>query len=155
MKLNFESINQLGYVVKNAAKMAEKYQNLFGVNPAVVFESEVTDAREGLDGKAIPSYKVRFALVTLGELQLEFIQVLEGTPQLYTDFLEQNGEGLHHIGVNVPNLSKSVEVAVSDGYTVLWSGQIYSVPFAYLDSNNQLGTILELIEIPPLKPLGT
>ena len=155
MNLNFEGINQLGYVVKNAAETAEKYQSLFDANPAVVFASEVTDAREGLDGTAIPPYKVRFALITLGGLQLEFIQVLEGTPKLYTEFLERSGEGLHHIGVNVPDLKAVVDIASTMGFSVLWSGQIYSVPFAYLDTQGQLGTIVELIEIRPPKPLGT
>ena len=155
MNLNFEGINQLGYVVKNAAETAEKYQSLFDANPAVVFASEVTDAREGLDGTAIPPYKVRFALITLGGLQLEFIQVLEGTPKLYTDFLNRCGEGLHHIGINVPDLQAAVDAALASGFTVLWSGQIFSVPFAYLDTQDQLGTILELIEIRPPKPLGT
>ncbi|MDO8124328.1 MAG: VOC family protein [Candidatus Hermodarchaeota archaeon] len=154
MNLNFEGINQLGYVVKNAAETAEKYQSLFGANPAVVFESEVTNAREGLDGKAIPSYRVRFALVTLGELQLEFIQVLEGAPRLYTDFLDRCGEGLHHVGINVPDLHAAVDATLVTGFTVLWSGQIFSVPFAYLDTQDQLGTILELIEVRPPKPLG-
>lgn len=155
LDLKFEGISQLGYVVKNASETAEKYQSLFGSNPAVVFDAEVTDAREGLDGKAIPSYKVRFALITLGELQLEFIQVLEGTPRHYTEFLERYGEGLHHIGINVPDLQAAVDTALATGFTVLWSGQIFSVPFAYLDTEDRLGTILELIEIRPPKPLGT
>jgi methylmalonyl-CoA/ethylmalonyl-CoA epimerase len=155
MSSNFEGINQLGYVVKNSSETATKYQSLFGTNPAVVFDAEVTDAREGLDGKVIPSYKARFALITLGELQLEFIQVLEGTPRLYTDFLERCGEGLHHIGINVPDLQAAINAALASGFTVLWSGQIFSVPFAYLNTQDQLGTILELIEIHPPKPLGT
>ena len=155
MNLNFEGINQLGYVVKNSSDTATKYQNLFDTNPPVILEAEVTDVREGLDGKAVPPYKIRFAFVTLGELQLEFIQVLEGTPTLYTNFLKKSGEGLHHIGVNVPDLKSVVDIASSIGFSVLWSGQIYSVPFAYLDTQDQLGTILELIEMRPSKPLGT
>lgn len=155
MSLNFEGINQLGYVVKNSSDTATKYQNLFGTDPPVIFEAEVTDVREGLDGKAVPPYKIRFAFVMLGELQLEFIHVLEGTPTLYTNFLKTKGEGLHHIGVNVPDLKSVVDIASSIGFSVLWSGQIYSVPFAYLDTQDQLGTILELIEMRPSKPLGT
>ena len=155
MSLNFEGINQLGYVVKNSSDTATKYQSLFGTDPAVTFDAEVTDVREGLDGKAVPPYKIRFAFVTLGELQLEFIQVLEGTPTLYTDFLKRSGEGLHHVGVNVPDLKAVVGIASSVGFSVLWSGQIYSVPFVYLDTQDQLGTILELIEIRPPEPLST
>lgn len=155
MSLNFEGINQLGYVVKNSSDTATKYQNLFGADPPVLFEAEVTDVREGLDGKIVPPYKIRFALVTLRELQLEFIQVLEGSPTLYTNFLKESGEGLHHVGVNVPDLKAVVDNASTMGFSVLWSGQIYSVPFAYLDTQDQLGTILELIEIRPPKPLGT
>ncbi len=155
MKFSFEKISQLGYVVKNASGTAKSYQDLFHTNPAVVLDAEVIDAREGLDGKVIPPYKIRFALITLGELQLEFIQVLEGNPSLYTTFLKRSGEGLHHVGVNVPDLKTVLEGASAIGFTVLCSGQIYSVPFAYLDTQDQLGTILELIEIRPPKPLGT
>ncbi len=152
MLLSLQRVNQIGYLVNDAASTAEKYKSLFNTNSPVILDVEVS---ENFEGKQIPPYRIRIALITLGETQLEFIQLLEGNPKVYTDFLQQCGEGLHHVGINVPNLTTTLKAAKADGFQILWSGIVYSVPFAYLDTQKQFSTILELIEVRPPKPLGT
>ncbi len=152
MGFPFQGINQLGFVVKDATDIATRQQILFDCDSPVIMEAEV---KENLWEQAIPPYKIKIAFLTLGELQLEFIQVLDGTPKIYTDFLVQCGEGLHHVGINVPNLRKALDGVSDEGIKVLWSGTIYSVPFTYLDTQQRFGTIIELIELRPPNPLGT
>jgi hypothetical protein len=152
MGFTFQGINQLGFVVKNATDTATHQQHLFNCDSPVVIDAEV---KEAFWGQSISPYKIKIAFLTLQELQLEFIQVLEGTPTIYTDFLAQCGEGLHHVGINVPNLSKALEEITDEGIEVLWSGTIYTVPFAYLDTQQHFGTIIELIELRLSNPLGT
>ncbi|MFX1491121.1 MAG: VOC family protein [Promethearchaeota archaeon] len=152
MSLTFQGINQLGFVVNDAIEIARRQQILFNCDSPVIIDAEV---KADFWGQAITPYKIKIAFLTLGELQLEFIQVLAGTPTVYTDFLDQCGEGLHHVGINVPNLQKALDGVVDEGIEVLWSGVIYSVPFAYLDTQQRFGTIIELIELSPPNPLGT
>lgn len=138
--------------MRNAARIASAFQQLFDAKPPVTIDATVT---QDLAGRPIPSYEIRIAFLTLGKLQLEFIQVLKGQPAIYCDFLERCGEGLHHLGVNVPNLDAALQQMEVEQIRILWSGNIYGTRWAYLDTTAQLGTILELIEIRPPQPLGT
>jgi hypothetical protein len=151
MKPRFPDINQLGFVVRDAARTANAFQQLFNARPPVTIDASVT---QDLAGRPIPDYEVRIAFLTFGNLQLEFIQVLKGRPAIYCDFLDRHGEGLHHIGVNVPDLDVALEQMRASQFRILWSGNIYGTRWAYLDTAAHLGTILELIEIRPPQPLG-
>lgn len=151
MRRKFAETNQLGFVVRDATRVATAFQQLFDADPPVVLDATVS---QDLTGRPIPSYSVRMAFLTVRELQLEFIQVLQGRPAIYCDFLKRCGEGLHHIGVNVPNLNTALEQMKSAQFRILWTGNIYGTRWAYLDTAAQLGTILELIEIRPPRPLG-
>jgi len=152
MKRKFSEINQLGFVVRDTARTANAFQVLFDAEPPVTFDATVT---QDSTGQPIPSYEIRLAFLTLREFQLEFIQVLNGRPAIYCDFLDQCGEGLHHIAVNVPNLDTTLQQTKAAGLRILWSGNIYGTRWAYLDTAASLGTILELIEIRPPQPSGT
>jgi methylmalonyl-CoA/ethylmalonyl-CoA epimerase len=152
VNLKLTEINQLGLVVRDAPHIASAFQHLFHAQPPVVFDASVT---QDLKGQPISPYAIRIAFVTLQNLQLEFIQVLEGRPTIYCDFLEQCGEGLHHIGLNVPNLDAALKQMKKTKFRILWSGNIYGTRWAYLDTQAQLGTILELIEIRPPQAFAT
>lgn len=152
MRRRFAETNELGFVVRDATRVATAFQQLFDAEPPVILDATVS---QDLTGRPIPSYSVRIAFLTLRQLQLEFIQVLKGRPAIYCDFLNRCGEGLHHIGVNVPNLDAALRQMKTAGFRILWSGNIYGTRWAYLDTALKLGTILELIEIRPPKPLGT
>jgi len=151
MKRKFAEINQLGFVVKDAARVAAAFQQLFGAEPPVTIDATVT---RDIAGVPIPSYEIRIAFLTLEKLQLEFIQVLKGRPAIYCDFLDRCGEGFHHLGVNVPSLDAALQQMKAARLRILWSGDIYGTRWAYLDTQAQLGTIVELIEIRPPQPLG-
>lgn len=141
----------MGFVVQDATRIASPFQQLFGVEPPVTIDATVT---QDLAGGPIPSYEIRITFLTLAKLQLEFIQVLKGRPAIYCDFLDRCGEGLHHVGVNVPSLDAALQQMRAAGLRILWSGNIYGTRWAYLDTQAQLGTILELIEIRRPQPLG-
>ena len=96
-------------------------------------------------------YRMRLALAHAGQTMVELIQPLAG-PNLYDEHLKRKGEGLHHIGVFVPSFDEAVAEVKQRGYAVLQSGRGYGRlgdgGFAYLDTERELGLILELIEIP-------
>lgn len=152
MGLSLEEISQLAFVVNDAASFAKTYQQLFNTNPPVILDVSHT---EDMTGQSITPYKTRIALVTVNNIQIEFIQVLEGRPAIYCDFLKRCGPGLHHIGINVADIDEALQQAKENKLKILWSGHVYGVRFAYLDTLSQFGTILEFIEVRPPKPLGT
>ena len=83
--------------------------------------------------------------------QIEIIQPLSG-PSIYQDWLDERGEGVHHVGALVDSVAAAVAAAAQQGIGVLSSGEGFgtggSGRFAYLDSEAALGAILEVVEPP-------
>ena len=83
--------------------------------------------------------------------QIELIQTLEG-PSIYSEWIEQRGLGFHHIGHFTDDLAAATAALAARGMPVIQSGSGYGLDgdggFVYLDSLEQLGVVVELVEIP-------
>jgi len=83
--------------------------------------------------------------------QVEILQPLSGR-SIHQDWLDEHGEGLHHVAAVVESVDGVVAAATDDHIGVLSSGEGFgadgSGKFAYLDTQTQLGMILEVIEPP-------
>ena len=72
-------------------------------------------------------------------------------PSLYADYLKTHGEGVHHLGLPVDDLEKSIAEYQKLGYTVAQSGawgetgKKGSGRYAYMDTDSIGGVIAELI----------
>lgn len=90
-----------------------------------------------------------------GGLQLEVIESLEG-PNLYEEFLASHGEGIHHVGVWVPDLRAGIGELEARGYVLIQAGFGTATRgdggFAYFETDGPLKTTLELIEVPKERP---
>ena len=84
----------------------------------------------------------------LGSINIELIQPLEGE-NVYSDFLRQHGEGIHHIGSHMVNsITALVETSrrlENAGFTCIMSGRTHWATFAYFDTTKLLNTILEVM----------
>lgn len=81
----------------------------------------------------------------VGPVDFEFIQPLEG-PSIYKEFLEQHGEGVHHIACmgTGANYEENLENFEKMGLKPLMSGAIGdTIKFYYLDSEPLLKIVLE------------
>ena len=144
-------MNQISVVVRDLEASMRQYWQTLGVGPWIVYtfgSPLVHDMR--YHGRS-QEYRVRLALTQIGELTFEIVQPLAGE-NIFADHLASKGEGLHHIGIFVPKIDDAVAEATERGYTVLQSGRGYGRAgdggYAFLDTQSELGTILELIEVP-------
>ena len=82
----------------------------------------------------------------MGGVDLELIQPLEsGTP--YHDFITARGEALQHVRfAPVPDLNKMVAYLEGKGFKTVYSGEYASGRFAYMESENAKGLILEFVQ---------
>ncbi len=85
-----------------------------------------------------------------GKVTYEWIQALKG-PTVYDDFLKTHGEGIHHLGVDVPDMDKAIADWKRLGYPVSqaggWGdkGKPGSGRFAYIDTEPAGGLTIELL----------
>jgi len=143
--------NQIALVVRDLEATMRQYWDLLGIGPWRVYTYGPPLVPIMTYRGRSQSYRMRLALADVGDLMLELIQPLSGE-SIYAEHLEQKGEGLHHMGVFVPVFDEAITEALSLGHTVIQSGRGYGRwgdgGFAYLDTQEALGMILELIEIP-------
>jgi hypothetical protein len=145
------AVNQVGFVVKDIDRAMAAYWRA-GVGPWRVYTYGAPLVKEITYRGKPGNWRFRIALANLGEgFSLELIQPLSGE-SIYSEFLEQHGEGgIQHLGIVVENLDRVVEEARRAGYEVIQSGRGHGVrgdgKFAYLSTQDDLFTIYELIEL--------
>lgn len=151
-------IGQICLGVKDVEKSAENYRRVFGWDiPADRFDTtrlsdhthakyygETTDAQAKLVGFMI------------GDIQFELLQPL-GPSSEWQDYVDRHGEGIHHIAFFIDDTDVVAQSFVDHGYQItqegLFTGQ--TGKYTYLDTNKDLGIVIELLEffrgLPPMK----
>lgn len=139
-------VNQVGIVVKDAEKVAEYYSAMFGIGQFVFHDMNLPRAM--LRGEPAPSH-LKMAIAQMGAIEIELIQVLEGG-EFYTEFLRNQGEGLHHLGSYIDDYARydrRLAELVNQGIKPTFQYHGRSLGFAYLDTQAIGGVIFELIHL--------
>jgi catechol 2,3-dioxygenase-like lactoylglutathione lyase family enzyme len=139
---------QVCIIVRDVEKTAQRYAEIFGFDFSWGFQTTLlhdqthatyygkpTDARAKLTG------------VGIGNIQFELLQPLdEGSA--WMDYLQQHGEGIHHIAFFVPKTAAAAAAFAEYGYQIthqgLFTGQ--NGMYTYLDTDRDLGIVIELLE---------
>jgi len=89
-------ICQIGIVVRDLQKAVDNYWSALGIGPWSIVRIEPPLLRDvTLRGKPVVASMLA-AIAQSGSIQLELIQPLEG-PSIWKEFLEERGEGIHHV----------------------------------------------------------
>jgi methylmalonyl-CoA/ethylmalonyl-CoA epimerase len=139
-------ITQVAIVVKDLKSTMKRYHEVMGWQPWSVFEHKPPVLRNTtVRGKPV-KYTMLGAEVHCDPIDFEILQPLEG-PSIYKEFLDEKGEGLHH--VSVVNPKEDVHRALADfqsqGIKVLMSGQLEDIEFYYLDTDPVLKMVAETV----------
>ena len=135
-------VDQLGFVFKDIEKHAKILEDLFNI-PKFTFLPPFSNMVK-LRGKEI-STTTKIGFSRNFNTQIELIQPIEGE-SLYKEFVDQGREGLHHISLFIEDLQLYIDQFQRFGYEVIYSGQIGKRVWAYLDTEMDLGLLLELQE---------
>ena len=138
-------IHQVGVVVKDLDKTLA-FLSLIGLGPFTV--RKVKHHAATVRGKK-ETYEVRIALAQQGPVQLELIEYIEGTT-VHKEFLEDKGEGLHHIRFMVSDLDAAISRFSEIGVKVLQEDRyVDGGGIAYMGTDTTGGVIMEITETPP------
>jgi methylmalonyl-CoA/ethylmalonyl-CoA epimerase len=149
------SIDQVAVVVRDLDAAMERYTNEFGIGPWSVY----TFSPDWIDGMTFlgneQPYSMKLALTQVGDVMYELIEPGQG-PNSYEEFLNEHGEGLHHLGYFVEDIEAAIEEMEEKGYPLLQSGRGFGIQndggYAYFETENALGCIVEAIEMPQEMP---
>ncbi len=129
-----DSFHHVCAVVRNIEKTMSHYS---GTGPPRIREIDLVKVTvRGKPG----AFKFKLSFANLGPIRLEFIQPVGES--IYQEFLDERGEGLHHLCFIVNDLETKVEEFLKLGASVLTRNE----SFAYLDAGDFGGLILELVD---------
>ena len=136
---------QVGVVVRDIEKTARNFTKIFGVDMPHI---SLTDTRD----KALTEHKgqptearAKLAFIDMGGMQLELIEP-DDHPSTWKEFLDKHGEGIHHIALNVKGMKETVAYLENNGMPLVQKGEYTGGRYAYIDSSDKLGMIIELLE---------
>ena len=145
-KFRVAEISQVCIVVRDLQKTMEHYWNTLGIGPWSIYDAGPPFLR-GTTYHGKPSQlRMKVASAMVGSLYVELIQPLEGD-SIYSDFLKEHGEGLHHLGLFMENIDEMVRAMENAGFPCIASGHTNGNAFAYFDAVKTLGVILEGVEM--------
>jgi 4-hydroxyphenylpyruvate dioxygenase-like putative hemolysin len=138
-------ICQVGVVVKDLEKTVNFLSSL-GLGPFTV--RTVTHPSATVRGEKV-FYQIRIALSQQGPVQLELIEYEKGET-IQKEFLEEKGEGLHHILFKVRDINTTLDRFARKGISVLQEDRLVEGGgMAYMGTDKIGGIIMEVVQHPP------
>jgi methylmalonyl-CoA/ethylmalonyl-CoA epimerase len=146
-----DGIAQVALIVEDLDKTVENYWKLYGIGPWY-FYTYGKPLVKRMTYRGQPSeYKMRIALSYLGPMRIELIELGEGDT-VYADHVREHGYGLHHWGILVEDMEAALGEAAAAGVAMVQDGSGFGRDgdghYAYLDTEGEIGVMLELIERP-------
>ena len=152
-KLSFldRGVAQVALVVEDLDRTAEAYWHRFGIGPWHFYTYQKPFVARMTRNGAPAEYAMRVALANIGTTRIELIEQKAGDT-VYAEFIRAHGYGVHHLGLVVDDLEAAVREAEAAGYRVTMDGTGFGLDrdggYAYLDTEDGLGTTFELIQRP-------
>jgi len=141
---------QIGILVRDLETAARRYSAVWGNGPwrCWTYGPALLSEQRYRGGPA--RFAVRVALNSATP-QIELLQPIEG-PSIYEEWLERHGESLHHVAVAVDSLDGAIASMERAGYGCIQLGRGFGLDgdggFAYFDTEDELGVVLEAVERP-------
>ena len=142
------SVDGVAVVVRDLDASIKRYVEEFGIGPWSIHAFS-PDWIQGMNfrGKQ-QGHSMRLALADVDGVMYQLIEPAQG-PNAYQEFVEEHGEGLHHLGYFVDDLDVSTNDIESKGCGLLQSGRGTDVKkdgdYAYFETEGALDCIIEAI----------
>ncbi|MCL2703200.1 MAG: VOC family protein [Defluviitaleaceae bacterium] len=143
------TVTQIAFIVRDVAETKKKFAEFLGVpEPPAVGSGEYEATRTVYKGNPAPEAACKMAFFNIGaDVSIELIEPNE-VPSVWRDFLEERGEGLHHIAFNVKGMDMKIKACEGFGMALSQRGKYgdRSGEYAYLDATKDLKCFIELLE---------
>ncbi|MBW7458664.1 VOC family protein [Paenibacillus sepulcri] len=141
--INKDAVCQIALVVKDIERTAANYAELFGIEVPQIF-STLPEEESHTQYRGNPTKtRAKLAVIDLGQIVLELTEP-DDEPSSWKEFLETNGEGVHHIGFTVSDRVKVIEYFASKGVPIRHYGEYPGGNYTFMDSVKELGVILNI-----------
>ncbi len=144
----YKKFTHIAIVVDDVDKAAKNYATMFNIEQPDSFITESAEtAKTEYHGKPTEA-RAKLAFFKIDNTTFELIEPV-GKPSTWNDALVKNGQSVHHVAIDVKDIDKQIAIMESSGYEVIQQGRWTDGSggrYAYFDTTEQLGTMLELLE---------
>lgn len=141
----FRRVVQVGIVVRDIERKCEAWARLLKLEVPEVVETEPPEVTGMRYGGRASAGRAKLAFFQLENLSLELIEPVGG-PSSWSEFLEKNGEGIHHIAFRVENMREAEDRLREVDVEIEQEGSFTGGSYAYTKPRGPLGAILELLK---------
>ncbi len=145
--LGTDRIVQVGLIVRDIDATAKRFVDVLGLPlPGIMITPGYEQVETTFHGQPSDA-TAKLAFFNCGQVTIELIEPDE-KPSTWREFLDQHGEGAHHIAFVVENTQRALDHLAQFGIPLAQQG-LYSDRsgiYSYVDSAPVLGTTLELLE---------
>ena len=139
-------ITQIGILVNDIDTVSQAYADFFGVEkPQARLTDAVETAQTEFNGQRSEA-RAKLAFFDMGSLQLELIEP-DQHPSTWRNYLNEHGEGPHHIAFVIEGMKEKIELLGSKGFPLQQKGEFTGGRYAYIDTFPALKVLVELLEI--------
>ena len=146
-----KGVAQVAFVVKDLDETVKNYWEKFGIGPWTFYTYEKPFVPEMTINGKDADYSMRVALSYFGPMRIELIEQKRGDT-VYKEFIEKHNYGIHHLGVLVDDMESAIAECEKAGLKMTMDGKGFGLAgdghYAYLDTDDLIGTTIELIERP-------
>ena len=137
---------QVGILVNDIEKTGTAYAEFLGIKrPDWFWTGTREEAQTEYLGKPSEARAKLMFFPVGGQLTIELIEP-DNNPSTWRDDLNKKGEGVHHIALNINGMKETVARLGAEGCPLLQKGEYQGGRYAYIDTNAQLKTLIELLE---------
>ncbi|MCL5068188.1 MAG: methylmalonyl-CoA epimerase [Thaumarchaeota archaeon] len=99
-----QGISHVGIAVTDLESAIQRYSAILGIH-----EIERMD---------VATENVKIALIKFGDTEIELLSPINESGPI-AKFIKERGEGIHHLAIRVPNVTKAIEKAKASGFRMI------------------------------------
>ncbi|GHO99222.1 hypothetical protein KSF_092700 [Reticulibacter mediterranei] len=143
-------LHHIGMVVRDCDATIRHYKEILGITSFFTYDVPPMPNYSLVYGKPA-TFELRVGFASLGNTLLELLQPLDRVSPFF-HFLEEHGEGMHHLGFLVPNVDDYLAKMEGKGLHILgeWGEPSMNVKTVCLQGDSLGGTVLELMQDNPI-----
>ena len=139
---------QNAWVVKDIDAAMKNWVDTMSVGPFLEMQSINPDTYLYRGEDVRP--RMRVALAQAGEVQIEFMQILEDRPSIYRDMFAFGDGGFHHVLILTDDFDQDIAHHRALGLDIPVLGSSGDLRVAFVDTRSKLGFMLEIVNDCPL-----
>jgi hypothetical protein len=136
---------QLAWIVPDLESAVARWAKTTGVGPFVMFANPQFDA---LTYRGKPAtIRMRGAVAQAGDMQIELIEQRCQSRSAYRDTVPAGGTGFHHMAALATDFDQEIKQFEAAGVAIAAQGRFGALRFAYVDTSEILGFMIELLDV--------